>query len=272
MPVFPTSYDDLINRIGAGQLYERTFQKLSTAPEAAGVWHSFWLANGSPGAGAAPSGTPGTVYDDTAGSVFLPDQASGLKRLVTFGATANQACSLMLYDRLVAVSGLSLASTGNKTVSSSALTRYTDGIGVQAWLEVTTATTVTAPIVDMNSYTNTTPTGSRDGAPITFPAVATNVDAMIGPLPLQSGDVGVTAVSTINVNTAATAGVANLVLLRPIAYLNLPANVWVERDLVRQFPAMPQIYDGASLALMALASGTTAINVNGLLRVAYVTS
>src|SRR5262245_17546525 len=114
-----SSYDDIISEITQnGKIYDRSGFKAVTSPEAAGVWHSLWRESGMPGAGADPSGTPGTQYDDTAGSVFFPDQASDRKHLISAFVSLTQGGAVMIYDRLVAVSGLSVASTGNKTVSS----------------------------------------------------------------------------------------------------------------------------------------------------------
>jgi hypothetical protein len=83
------------------------------------------------------------------------------------------------------------------------------------------------------------------------------------------GDKGVRSVETLNVGTAGTAGVVTVLLMQPLAFLPIIANQWNERDLVLQLSALPQIYDGASLGLAVLASGTTALNIWGNIRIAY---
>lgn len=267
-----TSYDDLVNEITVnGKSYDYFFSKVSSAPEASGVWHSLWKIGGYPGAGADPAGTPGTQYDDAAGAMFFPDQASDQKHLISFGALSTQSVILLLYDRLVGVGGISVASTGNKTINSSALLRYSGAAAknVQCWLEVTTATTTTAPVVSMNSYTDQDGNTAQAGGSVTFPAAATNVDALIGPMPLATGDLGVRSVETINVATAAAAGVVNVILIRPLAYLYVPTSAAIERDTVLQITSLPRIYDGASLCLAYMASGTTAPTIMGSIRVAY---
>lgn len=266
------SYDDLIAEITAGKHKTFSFYKVSSAPEAAGVWHSLWKAAGVPGAGADPATTPGTAYDDTAGSIFFQDEASDQKHIVTLGACANVNCTLMLYDRLVGVSGISLATTGAKTVNSTALPRYSgaNALGVQAWLEVTTATTTTAPVVNLNAYTDQDGNTGNSGANLTFPAAATNVDAFIGPLPISNADRGIRSIEAgLNVSTAAAAGVVNVVLIKPLLYLPLIANQWNERDCVLQMTSLPRLFDGASLGLAILASGTTATTVWGQIGVAW---
>lgn len=272
MPGF-VSYDDMISEITVGgKMYSWDFFKVGSAPEAAGVWHSFWTGVGTPGAGAAPATTPGTAHTNEAGSMNVPNQASDQKHLATFGAVASNACTLMVYDRLVGVSGISVATTGNKTISSAALPRYsgTSAAVVEAWLEVTTATTTTAPVVSLNSYTNEAGTAARAGGTLTFPAAATNLDCLVGPLPLQVGDKGIRSIEVgLNVGTAAAAGVVNVLLIRPLAYLPLQQGVWNEVDLVLRLPSLPRIFDGASLAVAMLATGTTATNVWGRVQIPY---
>lgn len=270
MPGF-TSYDDIINDVTVwGQTLEWNFWKQGPTMEGAGVWASLWYEEGAPRGGGNPASTPGTAYANDANSLWWESTSDDRKFLVTIGAAATQNCTLMVYDRLVGVGGLSVASTGNKTVSSVALPRYTgsEASVVEAWLEVTTATTTTAPVVSINSYTNEGGTGGRSGANITFPAAATDQRTMVK-LPLQAGDKGVRSCSTINVNTAASAGVVNFLLIRPLVFLPLLANVWNEKDLVLQFPSMPRIFDGASLSMALLATGTTATNIYGTMKAAY---
>lgn len=262
-----TSYDDLISEMTTnGKAISWEFVKTSSAPEAAGVWHTMWTAAGNPGAGSAPATTPGTSYDDTAGSMFFADTSPDTKHLVTFGAVSTQAITLMVYDRLVAVNQ-SIATTGDKAINSTSLPRYTSGVGVFPFVEYSVASTA-AGVYSLSSYTNQAGTGGRVGAAVTPPAAAMNVGSMIW-MPIEGGDSGVRSVETLNVNTAATGATVNVVLCKPLAYVPLPANTWVERDMVLQLTALPRVYDGASLALAFAATGTTAATVWGQVRVAY---
>lgn len=267
------SYDDIIQELTVnGKVFEWHFMKVGSAPEAAGVWHSLWTAVGSPGVGAAPATTPGTAYNDAAGSMNWTAVSPDQKHLLTFGATATQNCTLMLYDRLVGVSGISTASTGAKTVNSTTLPRYsgTDAKDVQCWLEVTTATTTTAPVVNLNQYTNEAGTTGRSGGSLTFPAAATNLDALVGPMPLQVGDKGIRSVEVgLNVGTASNAGVVNVLLIRPLAYLPIIANIWNEVDLVMQLTSLQRVLDTASLMIGQLAVGGTATTIWGRVKGGY---
>jgi hypothetical protein len=264
------SYSAVISALNAGARLEYQFYKVGPTNEGAGVWTSLWYAGSAPAAGTDPAATPGTAYTNAAGSIQFPNTSTATNWMLDLNATATQDGTLMLYDRLVGVSGLSVATTGNKTVSSTGLPRYTSSAAsvVEAWLEVTTATTTTAAIVSMNSYTNEGGTTGRAGGTVTFPATATDVRTMIK-MPLQAGDKGVQACSTINVATAAAAGVVNFVLLRPIMYVPLLANIDSRMSCLFDASRTMRVFDGASLAFAWLATGTTAATITGDLRISY---
>jgi len=276
MPGF-ASRDDLISEItvnGKQDLFN--FYKTSSAPEAAGVWHSLWPAAGQPGAGANEAATPGTARDSdatspVAGSMFFPDRSTDLRYLLSFGAVSTQNCTLMLYDRLVGVSGISLASTGAKTVNSAALTRYSGTAATlnEAWLEVTTAGTTTAPIVNLNAYTSSDGSTALAGPNLTLPSTTMNVQSMVQ-LPLNAAEQGIRSIEAgLNVGTAGTAIVVNALIIRPLARIPLLANIWNEVSFLDDVMGLPRIYDNACLGLAFLATGTTAATVWGTVNCAY---
>lgn len=270
------SRDDIIAELTAGKADVFNFYKVGSAPEAAGVWHSLWKGVGQPGAGANPAATPGTVHvsndaADTAGAMFFADRTPDQKHLLSFGAVATQNCTLMLYDRLAGVSGISLASTGSKTINSGALSRYSgaDAGLNEVWLEVSTAGTTTAPIVNLNSYTSADGTTGLTGGSLTLPSTTMNVDSMVQ-LPLNASEQGVRSVEAgLNVATAGTAIVVNALILRPLARIPLLANVWNEVSFLDDVMGLPRIFDGATLGVAMLATGTTATNVWGTVSCAY---
>jgi hypothetical protein len=275
MPGF-SSYDDIISEITTGgKALRYDFFKTGVTMQGAGSWHSMWQAVGTPAAGAAAhAGTPGAALDNFAGSMNWAAVSPDTKHILTLGAVATQNCTLMVYDRLVGVGAIALSGTGSKTVSSAALTRYTGSAaaGNQVWLEVySTATTVGIVTGTLSSYTDEAGnTGNAASGTLVFPAAATVVGTMVGPFPLLSPDVGVQAVSTINLSVASTAAaLANLLIIRPLAYLPLIANQWNERDFVLQLAGLDRVYDTASLAIAVLASSTTALNAWGSLRLGY---
>lgn len=277
MPGF-TSRDAIINALTvSGQRDEKWFTKIApAAAEAAGVWQSLWKGAGTPGAGSDPAATPGTVYDSDAttpiaGSIWFPDRSPSTRFLTSFGAVASQACTLLLYDRLAGVSGISLATTGNKTANTGALTRYSGAAADdnEVWLEVTTATTTTAPVVSLNSYTSADGTTAQSGGTVTFPAAATDLHSMIK-MPLSASKKGVRSVEAgLNVGTAAAAGAVNLLITKPLAYLPLAANIYNEISFLDDNLGLPQIYDNATLGIALLATVTTAVTVSGKTQCAW---
>lgn len=267
---WPT-YSAFKANVDDNKVFEEFFYKTGPTNEGAGVWTSLWYAAGDPAAGADPATTPGTAYSSAAGSMFFPATYPYKSFLVQLGAIANGNCVLMLYDRLVGVSGISVASTGDKTINSIALPRYsvpTDAYNVEAWLEVTTATATTAPIVTMNSYTNGAGTPGQGGVAIAFPAAVTDQRTMMK-FKMDTASRGIQACATINVGTAASAGVVNFLLIRPLVYMNLRANMWTEKDLLVQLSSFVGLQPGHSLALAMLATGTTAVNIEGTIKAAY---
>ncbi|CAB4143006.1 hypothetical protein UFOVP434_61 [uncultured Caudovirales phage] len=268
-----SSYDDLINEMTTnGKQFDFSFFKTSSTPEAAGVWHSLWKASGTPGAGADPAafGT-GTSYTNNAGSINLPARTPDIKTLVTFGATATQNCVLMLYDRLVGYGAIP-ATVQNNALGAVTLPRYgvadgLNGVGVEAWVELTTASTA-AGSMTLSSYTDHTGATGQTGPAFALPAAATNTDVLVK-VPLAAGSLGIRSVQNLNVTGSPTAAVMNLILIHPLAYIPIIANQWNERDLVLQFASLPRVWDGATLALAMLASGTTATTVFGNLKVAW---
>lgn len=273
-----TTRDALINAITvSGQRDEQWFTKIApAAAEAAGVWQSLWKGVGTPGAGSDPAATPGTVYDSDAttpiaGSIWFPDRSPSTRFLTAFGAVASQNCTLLLYDRLAGVSGISLATTGNKTVNSGALTRYSGAAADnnECWLEVTTATTTTAPVVNLNSYTSADGSTAQSGGNVSFPAAATDLHTMVK-MPLSATKKGIRSVEVgLNVGTAAAAGAVNVLITKPLAYLPLAANTYNEISFLDDNMGLPQIFDNATLGIALLATVTTAVTVSGKIQCAW---
>lgn len=273
------SLDDLLNETTVnGKVLYASFAKVGTAPEIQGGWHSLWRVGNYPAAGGdGPAGsgtanTGGTALTLEAGSLAVwANQSPDTKHLLSYDIQASLDCTIMLYDRLVQVSGINLAGTATVNVGSTALPRYsgTASAGVQVWAEVTTVTAGAAPTIAMNSYTDQDGNTGAAGGTVTFPATATNVDSFIGPLPLASGDTGVRSVETVRVLSNCTSGTANIVLLRPIATIPVLLGLSGERSFLSQLPTLPRLYDGHTLALAQFTTATTATNIWGHLTAGY---
>jgi len=272
------SIDAFVKALTNGRKQEWRFSKDGTAgnetPEAAGNWVSYYLAAGSPGAGTAPT-TSWAAFSNGSGSVFFNDVASNKRYLYGVEACADQSGTLMIYDRLGHINhnANALVSTGNKTVTATLPARYSgadaeDLHNIEAWIEVTEVTATTTTVVSLNSYTNSDGTSGRAGGNLTFPATATNVGWM-APFPLQAGDRGVQAINTWNVGTASTTtGEANVLLLRPIAFVPLVANL-VTMISVKDGLIPRRIYDDSSLCFAFFANGTSVADFWGSIITAY---
>ena len=273
------SIDAMVKALTGGRKQEWSFVKdggaTNETPEAAGNWVSYYLATGSPGAATAPT-TSWASFDNGAGSMVFTDVASNKRYLYGVEACATVAGTLLIYDRLGhrQTASNALASTGDKTIGASLPSRYSgadaeDLHNIEAWIELTVATNTTAPIISMNSYTNSAGTSSRAGGSLTFPATATNV-GWASPLPLQAGDKGVQAISTINVATgAASTGTANVFLMRPIARIPIPVANIATVITVRDGLVPRRIYDDSSLCFLYFATSTTVVDFHGTITTVY---
>jgi hypothetical protein len=146
--------------------------------------------------------------------------------------------------------------------STTSLPRYTDGVGVQAFLVATNPYVGGARF--QIKYTNT-----EDEAR-TSQILITNNSTFIGTIvnsntaglnnyqafiPLVAGDLGIKSIQSITF-LSPNGGLATLVLVRPIATLmTREATAWAEYDFIKDKASLPRIYDGAYLNLLVMPSG-----------------
>lgn len=139
---------------------------------------------------------------------------------VAGAGSMNQGC-LMIFDRLSHQGGLSGTGAGAQTTNlpTAALTRYTNGVGVQAWLEVystigATGTTFTA------SYTNQAGTTGQVAIASAIGAAGHREAGAMMPFNLVAGDTGVKAVASVTLAaTTGTVGAFGVTLLKPLALI-----------------------------------------------------
>lgn len=262
--------------LDAQNVFRETYSKQSVPVGTSLNIGSAWRLGARPSAGADPATTPGTAYSNTAGGIVFPDISPLRKFLLSFNARKSQASQggVFLYDRLVGVSGIAMSSTGDKTINSAALTRYTDGAGVEVYLEVTTAGNTTAPIVSLKSYTNQAGTSGKIGGTFTFTSATLGANSLVGPLPLASGDTGVRSVETLNVATAGGgSGVVNLILVKHIAGVGVGdasnPNQTSERQSPYPFTPLIRIFDGATLQILMRHNASAASDLEGEVVVVY---
>jgi hypothetical protein len=258
---------DLVNRMTGGasgtpehiNWYRdaRTNGAAATAT-VAGRYTSLWRYEGIPSSGAVPGASPLVPTNATAGALKQTDSSGGrTKYLIGADATAIAPGTLLIYDRLLHISGMAGTNTAPQSVGGT-LTRNTTGVGNEIWIEIytiigTSATTITA------SYTN------QDGDAATTVATAIGGTGLreaerLIRLPLAVGDTGVQGVTSITLaGTTGTVGDFGVTVARPLLSIPVSTNaVLGTKDLISGFPAMLPIEAGACLSLAWLANATTA--------------
>jgi len=162
------------------------------------------------------------------------------------------------------------AGTGTHTLTVG-LPRYTDGAGVQMFTTVTSTLGAGTPNMRV-TYTNAAGTAGRltpGTLPISKTAAAIGLlntsgtgAGKYGPFyPLAGADTGVRSIEQTNLSATHTSGSLAYVLARPLMSLPMAAvGVISERDLMNQFPSLPQIQDGACLAWLLFNGAATPSN------------
>lgn len=272
--------DDLVSEVTGGKFWRTDWNKITGgAAYTAGRWYDFSPLNGTPIANAW-SGTAlnwQTTTDSNGFSMYHGGNVStDTKHILNVAAVTGVATGvpgvLMLVDMQGYYPGISMNSSSVQNMVGTPTLRYTNGVGVRAYLVITATTGATAHNLSM-TYTNSAGIGSRT-LPVTTSCTASTIVPHIthsgtaannyGPfLPLASGDVGIQSVQSVQLSAASGAGTAALVLARPLLTLPLTtASIAAERDLINQLPSLPRIYDGACLTWLYFAGAATAASTN----------
>lgn len=267
-----TDISDLINRSTGGSsgtpqnvFWHKTNRVAGVAATVliAGRMASLWRYDGQPAGGAVP--TSGAVpTNTTVGALPFTSAGGGRESHLTQAwCTGFNAGTLILYDRLFHVGGLSGTVTTAQAVQGSpaspALTRNTGGVGNMVFAEIYTQIGTTAQTITMDYTDDAGNDGSTSVATGIGTATARTVSRVIM-LPLASGDRGVRAVNTVTLSaTTGTAGNFGITIAKPLAYLGVGAPgapSW--RDFVSGLPGIPTIEAAACLSLLWVPA-TTAV-------------
>jgi hypothetical protein len=231
-------------------------------PTIAGRPASLWRYAGIPAGGAVP-GAVAAPTNATQGAIPLTNPGGGRElHLIQAWATGLVGGTLILYDRLLHVGGLSGTSVAPQAVGG-AITRNTGGIGNVMFAEIytligTASRTITA------SYTN------QDGNPGTSVAVQIGATghrevSRVIFLPLATTDSGVQGCTSATLNASTgTAGNFGITIGRILAYVGIGAAGapgW--RDFVTGMPGIPVVDSGACLSLLWIPATVTAPEILG---------
>lgn len=275
-----TSMDDLVSEVTNGKFWRADWNKITgAAAYTAGRWYDFSPLSGTPIANAW-SGTALNWQTTTESSGFGiyngGNVSTDTKHILNVAAVTGVATGvpgvLMLVDMQGYYPGINMNTATAQTMVGTPTLRYTNGVGVRAYLVVTATTGATAHNLSM-SYTNTASTAGRT-LPVTVACTASAIVPHITHsgtaannygafLPLASGDTGIQSVQSVTLSAASGAGTAALVLARPLLTLPLTTvSIAAERDLINQLPSLPRVYDGACLTWLYFAGAATAASTN----------
>lgn len=273
-----TSLDDLVSLTTGGgsaapQLITRFHDNrvagsTATAP-VANRWISLWQYDSTLGAGSAPGA--GAIPDNTTnGSSRQTDPGGGRQLWLTgVGAFAAQAGTLMLYDRLYHISGLSGTSASAQTVQGSpaspALTRYTDGAGLVAFVEIYSAIGATARTITMD-YTDQDGNTGQTSTAVSIGGTGLNEAQRMIHLQLAAGDSGLRAINTVTLSASTgTAGNFGITIAKPLAMIPLvTAGATAMLDLLASGFGPVEVKSDACLAWAFNATSTLALQ-NGMM-------
>jgi len=211
---------------------------------------SLWTYDGFPGPGAAP-GAVAVPTNATAGGLLQADPGgSRQKWLLQAFATGLNGGTLILYDRLLHISGLSGTTTTAQSVGGT-LTRYTNGQGNIVFIEIYTIIGTTGTTVTMQ-YTDQAGNSPQVGPAVTIGGTGFREVTRALFLPVSSGDSGVRGVTDIDLlASTGTAGDIGVTVAHPLAFIEIgAAGAAGWRDFATGMPGLPEILTDACLAFV----------------------
>ena len=255
----------------AGFQSPRPLIKAVTPTLVVGKYQSTWALGGLPGAGSYDTTLNGVVLSSSsamvAGQVPHVDPGSGNAYLARLQASATQACTILLLDRLWHNGGFTITTTTAQSITSPTwpardAAGSTNGDGVLVAVEVSAAVGAASPAMTLQ-YTNQAGTAGRSASLVTgttaLSAAAAGSMFLFG---LQAGDTGIRSVQSLTLGTSWVSGTINLVALRILAALELPIAA-TPNSLDALTGGMPRLYNGAVPFMAILPSTTTATIVSG---------
>jgi hypothetical protein len=262
-------------------------RKVSAIASAAGFWVDLSMTPGNP----KPNFYVGNEKECTVPSLWyksgiwhggnVAPSDKYLHKILLLGTAAAVApaqfilCDYLMYyplidmdstdEQLLKNYGATVTTTTDPLLPS--LPRYTDGMGVRAFLVATNPYVGGAQF--QISYTNHLGESGRISTIQT-----SNTSTFIGTLvnsnnagtagsyqvfiPLKEGDLGIRSIQSITF-VVPNGGLACLVLVRPIATIaTREPNICCEIDFIKDKPSLPRIYDGAYLSFLCNSSATLA--------------
>lgn len=223
---------------------------------AAGFEYSLWQYEGTPSHGDVPPTTYRNPVETTPGGLFQTNPSGSLQKwLVALCATGNVGGRIVLYDRLLDISGLdgtSIAAQSINAGSPATLTRHYHDTGAlvddgnELFLEIYTTIGASSTTITAN-YTNSAGVASTT-IPVNIGGTGYREAQRIIRLPTAAGDTGIRDVTDVTLAaTTGTAGNFGLVIAHRIAEIIIGAgevpHLWTGID-----GNFAEILSGACLA------------------------
>lgn len=218
-----STINDIASGLANGQ--DRNTFKVYTAPKGAGAFESSWLATGIPGAGTGSAlfNGPSQIFICTgtmAGAQILTN-AQNNNYLAQMQMSCTQPGILILVDRLWSCAGMGITGGIYPVTSPGSLpSRITDGgIGAEIWIEQFVA----AGAASGNLTANYKNTNSGTSAGTLVGVVSAPVAGQMQPVPLQTGDLGVSQLTSVQITATWTSGSFGMTILKRIAQIEIVA-------------------------------------------------
>lgn len=264
-----TDIDDLTNKLTGGNngnpempwffKNDRIDDSVTLGTPPSAGHYSFWRHAGFPASGLAPGGTARNPTLATLGALPMTDPSGGRQKWLTGLQFCTAFASPMVYglaDRLADFSTLSGTVTTAQNTTSLSVSRYTDGIDNEIWVEIytligATGRTITAAYTDDQNASKTTDavviggTGFRE------------VGRFIR-LPLDPASAGVKSVQSVTLSgSTTTAGDFGITIIHPLGYVDgWGAGAATRNYALFEFPCR-ELKTGAALMLYAHMFGST---------------
>lgn len=248
----------------SGKVHSCSVRKVPSQASVAGWWADLSMAAGNPKPNYYASDPLTAAVLDGFDGIFHGDSKSPAKKVLTDAAICTPTAGLVgqykLLDYLLYYPFVDLDSTDEQTMTNSvALSRYADGIGVEAML-VCVAPTIgggsfTYSYIDTDDNPQTSPVISFNTTATNIASIATSQQAAVSGgqlfLPKASGSKGIKSITGFTC-LSVSGGLAAIVLVKPLASfaireINVPSEV---SYLSMRFPGPPVIQDGAYLNLV----------------------
>jgi len=271
----PANVREILTAYDAGKYLIRSWRKVPSQATASGIWFDLSMSPGNPAPqyyAAAPLAATVLARSSDGGLDHGPNVSTGtttkyLRKFMAMTQTTTAVpLPIYLLDYLLYYSFVTMDVGTQDMINTNALTRYTDGAGVQVMaIEVAAQVggsqfrftyTNSAGVAGRVSQTVTCNTQVVNGTVITS---APTTLGTAGPfIPLQAGDSGVRSIQQVEFLTG-DVGLIALVLVKPLASASIfDITAPVEVDYLIDQNQMPIIRDDAYLNMIVHPSGTLA--------------